>query len=62
MAVCDFIVEASLDRVGVFTYSHEESTRAHDLVDDVPEEVKMERANRIMEIQSTILGWYDSLE
>jgi len=53
-ALCDFIVEASLDRVGVFTYSHEESTRAHDLVDDVPEEVKMERANRIMEIQSSI--------
>jgi ribosomal protein S12 methylthiotransferase len=53
-ALCDFIVEASLDRVGVFTYSHEESTRAHDLVDDVPEDVKMERANRIMEIQSAI--------
>lgn len=53
-ALCDFIVGASLDRVGVFTYSHEESTRAHDLVDDVPEEVKMERANRIMEIQSAI--------
>ena len=53
-ALCDFIVEASLDRVGVFTYSHEESTSAHDLVDDVPEEVKMERANRIMEIQSAI--------
>ena len=53
-ALCDFIVKASLDRVGVFTYSHEESTRAHDLVDDVPEEVKMERANRIMEIQSAI--------
>ena len=53
-ALCNFIVEASLDRVGVFTYSHEESTRAHDLVDDVPEEVKMERANRIMEIQSSI--------
>lgn len=53
-ALCDFVVEASLDRVGVFTYSHEESTRAHDLVDDIPEEVKMERANRIMEIQSAI--------
>lgn len=52
--LCDFIVEASLDRVGVFTYSHEESTRAHEFVDDVPEEVKMERANRIMEIQSAI--------
>lgn len=53
-ALCDFVVEASLDRVGVFTYSHEESTRAHNLIDDVPEEVKMERANRIMEIQSAI--------
>ena len=53
-ALCDFIAEASLDRVGVFTYSHEESTRAHDLVNDIPEEVKMERANRIMEIQSAI--------
>lgn len=52
--LCDFIVEASLDRVGVFTYSHEESTRAHELEDDVPEELKMERANRIMEIQSAI--------
>jgi len=52
--LCDFIEEASLDRVGVFTYSHEESTRAHELEDDVPEELKMERANRIMEIQSAI--------
>lgn len=53
-ALCDFIEEASLDRVGVFTYSHEESTRAHDLIDNIPEELKMERANRIMEIQSAI--------
>lgn len=52
--LCDFIEEASLDRVGVFTYSHEESTRAHDLEDDIPYELKMERANRIMEIQSAI--------
>lgn len=52
--LCDFIDEESLDRVGVFTYSHEESTRAHELEDDVPEEIKMERANRIMEIQSAI--------
>lgn len=52
--LCDFIEEESLDRVGVFTYSHEESTRAHELEDDVPEEIKMERANRIMEIQSAI--------
>jgi len=52
--LCDFIEEEGLDRVGVFTYSHEESTRAHELEDDVPEEIKMERANRIMEIQSAI--------
>jgi ribosomal protein S12 methylthiotransferase len=52
--LCDFIEEASLDRVGVFTYSHEESTRAHDMEDDIPNELKMERANRIMEIQSAI--------
>jgi ribosomal protein S12 methylthiotransferase len=53
-ALGNFIEEASLDRVGVFTYSHEESTRAYDLIDDVPEELKLERANRIMDIQRDI--------
>jgi ribosomal protein S12 methylthiotransferase len=53
-SLCDFIREASLDRVGVFTYSHEESTKAHEWADDVPQELKLERANRIMEIQSAI--------
>lgn len=42
------------DRLGVFTYSHEENTHAHLLVDDVPEEVKHQRAEEIMEIQSQI--------
>ena len=38
--------------MGVFTYSHEESTRAHDLVDDVPEEVKGSRLTEIIHLQS----------
>jgi len=42
------------ERLGCFTYSHEENTHAFSLVDDVPEEVKQERANEIMELQSQI--------
>ena len=42
------------ERLGCFTYSHEENTHAFNLEDDVPEEVKMARANEIMEIQSQI--------
>ncbi len=42
------------ERLGCFTYSHEENTHAYNLEDDVPEEVKQERANEIMEIQSQI--------
>ena len=41
-------------RQGVFRYSHEENTSAHDLVDDVPDEVKVARSNRLMEIQREI--------
>jgi len=52
--LCDFVREMAFDRLGVFQYSHEESTRAYELEDDVPEEVKAERANRIMEIQQSI--------
>ena len=52
--LCDFVAEMKFERVGVFQYSHEENTIAYDLVDDVPEEVKAERANRIMEIQQAI--------
>ena len=40
--------------MGCFTYSHEENTHAYNLEDDVPEEVKMQRANEIMDIQSQI--------
>ena len=42
------------ERLGCFTYSHEEKTHAHQLKDDVPEEVKQQRSNAIMEIQSQI--------
>lgn len=42
------------DRVGIFTYSHEENTSAYDLEDNIPQEVKEERARRIMEIQQEI--------
>lgn len=49
-----FIREAKFDRVGVFTYSHEEDTHAFGLVDDVPAEIKQSRADEIMEIQQAI--------
>lgn len=42
------------ERLGCFTYSHEENTHAYTLEDDVPEHVKQQRANEIMEIQSQI--------
>lgn len=52
--LCEFIETQRFDRVGVFQYSHEEGTRAFGMVDDVPDEVKAERARRIMEIQESI--------
>ena len=42
------------ERLGCFTYSHEENTHAYKLVDDVPAEVKQARANEIMALQSQI--------
>ncbi|WP_158827221.1 30S ribosomal protein S12 methylthiotransferase RimO [Mucilaginibacter lacusdianchii] len=48
-------VEATrFDRLGCFTYSHEEKTHAHTLIDDVPEEIKQERSDAIMEVQQGI--------
>ncbi|KJJ37358.1 30S ribosomal protein S12 methylthiotransferase RimO [Aequorivita vladivostokensis] len=49
-----WVKETRFERLGCFTYSHEENTHAYNLEDDVPEEVKMDRANQIMEIQSQI--------
>ena len=53
-ALKDFVKEMRFERLGCFTYSHEENTTAYQLEDDVPEEVKLARANEIMEIQSQI--------
>ncbi|WP_025742529.1 30S ribosomal protein S12 methylthiotransferase RimO [Aquimarina pacifica] len=50
----DWVKEMRFERLGCFTYSHEENTHAFNLEDDVPEEVKIARANEIMEIQSQI--------
>ncbi len=52
--LCDFISEMEFERVGVFQYSHEEGTSAYDLPDDIPAEVKQERADRLMDIQKDI--------
>ena len=49
-----WVEDMRFERLGCFTYSHEENTHAFNLEDDVPEEVKLARANEIMEIQSQI--------
>jgi ribosomal protein S12 methylthiotransferase len=49
-----WVEETRFDRLGCFTYSHEEKTHAHSLIDDVPDEVKQQRADAIMEIQQGI--------
>ncbi|MFD2513118.1 30S ribosomal protein S12 methylthiotransferase RimO [Pontibacter locisalis] len=50
----DWVEETRFDRLGIFTYSHEENTHSHTLEDNVPEEVKQERADAIMELQQGI--------
>tara|TARA_B110000881_G_C18601487_1_gene535624 strand:+ start:2590 stop:3903 length:1314 start_codon:yes stop_codon:yes gene_type:complete len=50
----DFVQESKFDRLGVFTYSHEENTHAYNLEDDVPQEVKHQRAEDVMDLQSSI--------
>ena len=50
----DFLEEVQLDRVGVFTYSAQEGTRAFDLPDDVPDELKRERLERVTEVQRLV--------
>ena len=49
-----WVKKSKFDRLGCFTYSHEENTGAYNLIDDVPEEIKHKRLNEIMEIQSQI--------
>ena len=49
-----FVERSRFERLGVFTYSHEEQTHAHAMPDDIPEEVKEERAAQIMDLQQSI--------
>ena len=50
----EWVKNTKFDRLGCFTYSHEENTGAYNLSDDVPQVLKNERLNEIMEIQSQI--------
>ena len=53
--LCDFVRETNFDHVGAFTYSHEEGTRAFDLVDDVSARSKTLRRNELMRLQKQIV-------
>lgn len=57
----EFVRTQRFDRLGCFTYSHEENTTAYQLVDDVPQEVKEKRVEEIMELQSQI-SWEKNQE
>ena len=50
----DFVEKNKFERLGIFTYSHEENTHSYGFEDDVPEETKQERANAVMELQEEI--------
>ena len=50
----DFVEESKFDRLGVFTYSHEENTHAFNLTDNIPMQVKHQRAEEVMDLQSSI--------
>lgn len=53
-ALLDFVEAQEFERVGVFQYSHEENTRAYEMEDNIPDEVKEERARLLMETQEGI--------
>ena len=53
--LCAFVRDTGFDHVGVFTYSHEEGTRAFELVDDVPAAVKRQRRDTLMRLQKQIV-------
>lgn len=52
--LCDFVEEMKFERLGCFQYSHEEGTSAYDMEDNVPPETKVDRVNKLMEIQNEI--------
>jgi ribosomal protein S12 methylthiotransferase len=49
-----FIERSRFERLGIFNYSHEENTHSHSFNDDVPDDVKQDRANAVMELQEGI--------
>jgi ribosomal protein S12 methylthiotransferase len=52
----DFVRDTEFDHIGVFTYSHEEGTRAYAVKDDVPAAAKRKRRDRIMALQQQIVA------
>ena len=54
MDMMDFVEKNRFERLGVFTYSHEEDTQSYTMKDDVPDEVKQQRLEAIMELQEGI--------
>lgn len=52
--MASFVRNSRFDRLGIFTYSHEEQTHAFNMKDDVPQEIKQQRADEIMAIQEQI--------
>lgn len=54
-ALQDFVKVTRFDHVGVFTYSHEEGTSAHSMVDDVPAHVKRQRQRQLMRVQQQVV-------
>ncbi|MFN4144566.1 MAG: 30S ribosomal protein S12 methylthiotransferase RimO [Runella sp.] len=50
----DFVERTRFDRLGVFTYSHEEQTHSHTYIDDVPADIKQQRADDLMAVQQDI--------
>lgn len=49
-----WVEDSKFERLGIFTYSHEENTHAYTLTDDVPEKVKKARADAVMQVQQEI--------
>ena len=61
-AMLRFVEKARFDRLGIFNYSHEENTHAFELEDDVPDDVKQERAEAVMSVQQGISEDINSLK
>ena len=57
-----WVAEYRFDRLGIFTYSHEENTHAFKLIDDVPDELKKERAEAVMDVQRSVSAELNELK